>query len=183
MKHFIKIADFNILPALLQLERHPELWNENRDRKDRKITAHSEMDDIWLRYRKRDELKQDSDFLAKDFYPVWYPAIDKLFELRSIIMPVMNLTRGTHLGGCLITKLPPSGRILPHQDFGWHPEFFETKVYVPLKSNSNCINYVEEEALNMKSGEAWIFNNQKIHSVENNSNDDRITLIISIHSD
>lgn len=183
VRHFIKIGEVDIIPALVQLDAHPELWNVNRDRKDRDNTAHSEMSDIWLRYFPRDELTCDDDFKRKNVVE-WYPAINSLTEIRNIIFPIMAKLRATSLGGCLITKLAPGAKILPHTDKGnWHPEHFTTKVYIPLKANNCCYNVTEDETLVMRAGEAWVFSNLKVHSVENQGKDDRITLILSMRCD
>ena len=182
MKHFIGLGTVDVLPALLQLDRNPQLWNENRDRKDRAITAHNEMDDIWLRFRPREQLNCDDDYSSEHF-SIWYPAINPLYEMRSLIHQVMHRVNSTHLGGILITKIPPGGVIKPHIDSGWHATYHNCKVYVAIKSNAQCYNVCEDEVITMATGDVMTFDNTKLHSVENKSNDDRITLIISMHCD
>jgi aspartyl/asparaginyl beta-hydroxylase (cupin superfamily) len=83
-----------------------------------------------------------------------------------------------YLGGVLITRLPPGGMIAPHHDRGgWHAEYLNCKVYVPLWGD-DCLNTCEGEELVMKPGEAWTFDNLKVHSVHNRSTTDRAVLII-----
>lgn len=182
MRHFLKIGEFDPLPLLMQLERNEELWDQNADRITRSGTAHRDVNDIWLRYRAREELKCDQDFQEPHF-PVWYPAINKLFEARELAQQVIARTKATMLGGCLITRIPPGGQVLPHSDTGWHPNHYRTKVYCVLKNNPNCINYCAGEAIVMQPGACYIFNNLIEHSVVNNGDDDRISLIIALKCD
>ena len=79
-----------------------------------------------------------------------------------------------------MTRLPPGARILPHIDVGWHPTFNNTKCYVVLKANEQCFNHCVDETVIMRPGEAWLFNNRVIHSVDNNGDDERIALIMTM---
>jgi hypothetical protein len=40
------------------------------------------------------------------------------------------------------------------------------------------VNHCEDESIVMQAGEAWMFDNLNIHSVENNGATERITAII-----
>lgn len=180
MNHFQLLGNVDVGPAVRRLNKHPELWNQHRHRKDAQSTPHAAMDDIWLRFRPFAELKEPADYLQPhfaEFYPAWYA----LPELYPIVFGIMAKVRAVYLGGILITRIPPGGKILPHHDRGgWHAEFHNCKVYVPLKANDRCINRCEDEAVVMKPGEIWSFDNLKVHSVENNGETERVTLIISM---
>lgn len=168
---------------LKQLEDNPQLWNQNPERKLGTDSPHAQMSDIWLRFRPKSELTSLINY-AERHIPAWYPSREKLTEAERISLDMMAHLRCVQLGGVLITKIPPGGRILPHDDKGrWHPEFFNTKIYIPLASNSGCINRCEDDEVNMKTGEAWTFDNLKTHSVDNNGDTDRITLIISMRGE
>lgn len=176
MRHFGLITrGIDVLPLALALQRQPELWNANQERK---VGPHAAMSDIWIRYRPREELKTPQDYKGPHV-PVWYPAYYSLPQLRPIIFGLMQRVESVHLGGVLITKIPPGGRIEPHDDRGsWHAEYHNCKIYVPIQTNDECVNVCEDEAVCMQLGEAWTFNNLVTHSVENQGIDDRITLII-----
>lgn len=179
MKNFISIGTVDMLPVQLQLDRNPQLWNANPDRKTRDNSPHDEMNDIWLRFRKKEELTDVSKYSSEHF-PVWYPAINDLYDIRPIINQVMARVHCVHLGGVLITKIAPGSKVKEHRDHGWHAEYHNCKVYIPIKANENCINMCGDETMVMRVGEVWTFNNLLMHSVENWGNDDRITLIISM---
>lgn len=173
LKNFLKIAEgVDVLPLLLGLQRQPELWNRNTLRKEAPGTPHAEMTDIWVRFAEKEE-----DF-PKPHFATWYPAYWKLPQLRPIIFALMARVEATHLGGVLITRIPPGGVIHPHVDTGWHPEFYNTKLYVVLQSNPQCVFRVEDEKVSMRVGDVWRIDNTKEHEVVNAGDAERMTLII-----
>lgn len=175
MKNFHLIKS-GIDIALLgdQLARSPELWDANPQRRG---GVHAEMTDIWVRYRAIEELKEPKNYREPHF-GVFYPAWHALPALRPIVFDLMRDVEAVHLGAILITRIPPGGQILPHDDRGsWHAEFHNCKIYVPIANNPDCLNICEHDRLVMKTGEAWTFDNLRTHSVENNGDTERITLI------
>ncbi len=180
MRNFIKIADgVDVAPLLLALQRHPELWGRHDPRKTAPASPHGQMDDIWLRYRDyKDFDPKNREAFVSEHFPVWYPAFHSLPETRKIIFWLMARIEAVHLGGVLITRIPPKGKIEPHIDRGWHPEFYNVKLYVVLQSNPFCVSRVENEYVAMEPGSVWFFDNLKEHEVINNGDDERITLII-----
>lgn len=184
MQHFNKIAEgIDVSKVGLELTLHPELWNQYSNRKTFSGTSHKNTSDIWVRYNDPKVLADGYDKFTSEHDSVWYPAYDQLPSLRPIIFGLMAKVEATRLGGVLITKIPPGGRVLPHKDSGWHPEYYNTKVYVPIFSNQQCVNRCETELVAMKPGEAWYFNNLVEHEVVNDGNDDRVTLIICYRKD
>jgi hypothetical protein len=168
----------DVTPLRIALQLQPELWNTQAERKT-DGSPHQATSDIWLRYN-------DLAVLAAEGYEkftaqhdsVWHPAIRFLPQARQLIFWLMTRCEATRLGGVLITKIPPGGRVLPHVDAGWHPEYYNMKTYIPLQANPLCVNRVEDEHVTMAEGEAWYFDNTKEHEVVNDGTDDRITLIV-----
>jgi len=181
--HFRLIhAGLDVAPILTELEAAPDLWDENRDRTTRAETAHAASSDIWLRYFPRDTLHSDADF-QREGRCVFYPAWHRLPALHRVLWALVSTLQATEVGGALITRLPPGGRILPHADSAWHARWFNRKVYIPLKSNPWCINRCEDEVLSFRAGEIWEFNNLVEHEVRNDGPDERITVILCFHSE
>lgn len=184
MKYFQKIAEgIDVVPVALTLARQPDLWNSHFERKEFDGTSHACTSDIWVRYNDLANLSQGYEKYTDEHDSVWHPSYAKLPQLRSIIFGLMARVEAVRLGGVLITKIPPGGRVLPHADKGWHPEYYNTKLYVPILSNQNCINRVEDERVVMNAGDCWYFNNTFEHEVINNGDNDRITLIICMRCD
>ena len=178
MKYFEHLCDFDVKELEGQLDAQPELWNTHPERTSNDIFAGTS--DIWVRFRDKRELRELQHYLEPHF-AVYYPAWSSLPALRPIVRVLMALLGAEHLGGILITKIPPHGWIKPHSDRGcWHAEFYETKIYVPIKTNPLCVNRCEEEVMAMPRGQAWYFNNLVTHEVRNDGDTDRVTLIVCL---
>lgn len=179
MKNFLKIASgIDVLPLAIALQMHPELWDEHNERKEFENSSHKCTSDIWVRYNDPKNLSKGYDKYTSEHDSVWHPAAAKLPQLRPIIFGLMDRCEATRLGGVLITRIPAGGHVLPHADRGWHPEYFDLKVYVPIHSNPHCVNRVADEKVVMAPGDAWYFNNLKEHEVINGGDTERITLIV-----
>lgn len=167
----------DVKPLRAELAAHPELWGQRNARKG-PDSPHNAMQDIWLRYRHWDELTEGRKY-GEPHFATWYPEANLLPATKDIAHQLAAAMRAVYLGGVMITRIPPGGRILPHDDRGsWHAEFHNCKVYVPIRSNADCINYCDQDSAVMRPGEAWTFNNLLEHSVENNGSTDRETLIV-----
>ena len=176
MKNFTLVrSGIDVKPLREQLDRSPDLWNANPQRKN---GVHADMTDIWVRYRPLGELMEPKNYREPhwgEFYPAWFA----LPALKPIVFDLMRDVEAVHLGAILITRIPPGGQILPHDDRGsWHAEFHNCKIYVPILNNRDCVNVCEHDRLVMRPGEAWTFDNLKTHSVINDGDTDRITVIV-----
>lgn len=173
-----KIADgIDVAPLLAQLDAHPELWNVHRERK---TGPHTAMSDIWVRYFPRDVLTTSEAYRTQHPF-VFYPAWDVLTALHPIVGKLAQIEGAHLLGGILITRIPPGCKIGWHHDRGsWHAEHFDRKIYLPLRANDRCVNFVGEEHAVMVPGEAWFFDNLTDHAVENGGDTERITVIVCL---
>lgn len=180
MRHFQQIAaGVDVLPLLLDLYRQPELWNAHTAR-TAGAGPHSAVDDIWCRFRAFPDLTSPASY-DEPFTPVMYPAWSALPHLRPLVFSLMARLEAVQLGGILITRVSAGCQVAPHDDRGrWHPEFFRTKVYLPLASNDHCWNTCDDESVCMRAGEAWLFDNLKMHSTVNDGESDRVTLIVAM---
>lgn len=183
MSQFQKLADgIQVSPILAQLDARADLWNKNAARLGAN-SPHRETDDVWVRYRNPTELVGPKSY-AEPHFSVWYPAWWSLPALHDTVFALSALVRSTHMGGILLTRIPPGGRVYDHDDRGtWHSEFHNAKVWVPLRANENCFNRCADEMVHMGAGEAWAFDNLLPHSVENNGLTERIALICCFRRD
>lgn len=184
MKYFRKVADgIDISAALAELEAHPELWNVHHQRLKDQNGPFAGTSDIWVRYRAIEELTEPKKF-GEPHFAIFYPSWHLLPAIHPIVFDLMARERAVHLGGILITKIPPGGVIKPHHDRGgWHAEFYNSKIYVPLKTNGRCVNHCGDESVYMKCGEAWFFDNLVTHSVINRGDSERVTLIVCLRTE
>lgn len=184
MQHFTRIGDADVLQLNLQLAAHPELWNQHTGRTGHDGSPHSDVSDIWLRWRPESSLVAPENYNEPFTELEWYPAMALLPAARTILMSIMARVGGTALGGSLITRIPSGGAVKPHSDaMSWHANYFRTKVYTTIQSNPNCINWCAGESLVMEAGSVWTFDNLKEHSVFNEGAEDRITMMTAIRTD
>ena len=116
MRHFRRVTEgVDVSPMLAELEAAPDLWNEHRERTG-EGSPHAEADDIWLRFFPRERLLTQDDYRAEGrcvFYPAWW----RLPSLHRLAFDLMHALRCTEMGGVLITRIPPGGRVLLSDPF------------------------------------------------------------------
>ena len=98
--------------------------------------------------------------------------------LGSIEAELLAKHGSGHIVRAILVNLPSKCKIKPHQDYG--KSLKETlRYHLPIVTNKDVIFTVGGESKNLKEGLLWeIKNTEKIHSVINNGQTDRIHLII-----
>ena len=183
MKNFVKIHEgARTLPLLLALQRQPELFGVFNERAILPGTPHAGMTDIWLRYNDRrpfDAGERPWTEFNDQHQSVWYPAAERLPEVQPIVQGLMGLVGGEQLGGILITKLPPGGSIGTHVDGGWHASYYD-KYCVAIKSEPGTIFGFPDGEMHQRTGDIHWFRNDVPHWVTNQTDDERIVMIVCI---
>jgi len=172
---------FNVEPLVADIHRHPWLWNQHPFRNSQPGGPHDEIDDIWVRYNDYSNFKSDRQAFNEKHESVWYPAYHALPRLREIIFPLMCAVEGEHLGGILMTRIPPGASCKPHVDKAWHSDYYD-KYIVQLESASGQAFHFDGESLSAEPGQVYWFDNSQRHWVVNDSGHDRMSLIICIRS-
>lgn len=165
-----------------ELAAHKDLWNLYNLRTCAVDSPHREVDDLWIRYRRQSEFDPDNpqDF-SNEHESVWYDAYYQLPAIEWIIAQVQAHLGDFELGGVLLTRIPPGGQVYPHSDAGkWHPEYYTDKVLILVKSAPGQKFCYEGEEHEGEAGEVFIFDNRPVHWVTNDSDTDRISLILAI---
>ena len=131
--------NIDIMPLLKSLKTNAYLFGQIPFR-GLDESPHREMTDIWIRYKDIIPNLNSGDFsnFTDEHESVWYPASREVPEVKKVIFDVMHGVYGERLGGVLITKLPPGGKIYPHKDAGWHAEFYE-KYFIPIQNAPGAI--------------------------------------------
>ena len=167
-RNFTKVMqNGNPQPLLDQLAEHPELWNTNNVRTSKPYTAHHDVDDIILRYP-RPNVNQYN-----------YPSFNVLSAALPIVMALMQAIHCEALGRVLISRLPPGGIIGLHDDTlpGGLPMYY-SRYQVPLQSKLGMRFICDGEECNMEAGSIYWFNNTLLHEVRNESDIDRISMVV-----
>lgn len=123
-----------------------------------------------------------AQFVGEEHESVWYPAAYQLTHLCSLIFDLMHLYRVERLGGVLITRIPPGGKVLPHIDGGWHASYYE-KIALQLKSAPKQGFCFADGSFECEPGTAYAFDNSQEHWVNNDSDVERVTCIICVRRD
>lgn len=155
-----------------------DLWDEYPQRRTAYNSPHSEMTDIWVRYKNPEQCLKTGDWSAftEKHESDWLKDIS---TIKDMCYKLMSFLDGEQLGGVLITKLPAGGKIAPHTDGGWHASYYD-KYFVPIKNEKGAKFCFEDGEIEPEAGEVYAFRNDKLHWVENNSSEDRIAMIICI---
>lgn len=178
MKNIETLArGINVMPILLQLKRNPQLWGKLADRTQNHDSPHRETSDIWVRYGGGSYEESQAAHES-----VWLDAANFLPEAKSLARTTMNLVQGDALGGILITRIPPGGKVHPHSDSGWHALNYD-KFAIQLAAHQQQAFCYEDGRHVTAPGDLYWFNNQSEHWVINDSPVERITLIICIKLD
>lgn len=164
-----------------EIALNSHLFGEFSARTDSPESPHSEIKDIWLRYGDISEMIESGDYskIADEHDSIW---LQDLPEAKNICFKVMSMVNGERLGGVLITRLPPGGKIAPHVDGGWHAAYYR-KYYVPIKNAAGSVFGFIDGVIDPDIGDVWEFDNSVLHWVNNDSDSERIAMIICIRGD
>lgn len=182
--HLCVTESLDVLPLQQELLANLDEFDKYNQRRTFPNSPHAQMNDIWVRYN------DINPFLAKgslegfeaEHDSVWYPVIDKLPSVKNVVFDLMRIVDGERLGGILITKLPPGGHIKRHTDAGWHAQYYD-KFYVPILNSKGSIFGFDDGIIDPELGQAWWFDNSNPHWVDNNSDTDRIAMIVCIRTE
>jgi len=141
-------------------------------------SPHKEMTDIWVRYKNPEECIKSGDWssFGLEHKSEWLKDVPMIKDISNQLMEFLN---GSVLGGILITKLSAGGKIHPHTDSGWHAEYYD-KYLIPIKNSYGAIFCFDNGTIKPKEGDVYAFRNDVTHWVDNNSDDDRIAMVICI---
>lgn len=158
----------------MELEDHPEIWDEYAFRTQDKRSPHRECSDIWVRYNAIENLGEKFNDKHE---AVWYRSSDKIPAVKRICADMLSEIGADEFGGVLITRIPPHSQVYPHSDHGWHAEYYE-KFAILLRGNAMQTFCFTDAEHRCEPGDSFTFNNQATHWVLNPTDVPRETLII-----
>jgi len=182
MKYFQKIAEgVDVMPLAHAVIRQPELFNANRFRTTFPNTPHGEVDDILIRFSDTEKCPTTGQVIG-DENLIWHPAYYKLPEIRPLLLAVMNRVGAYALDRVLISRLRPGRQVKPHadNDGSYVHEVGRARYHLALQGLPGSNYTTGDETVCMRTGELWWFAALEVHSVQNNSADDRIHLLIDV---
>jgi hypothetical protein len=165
---FGKVDSEPLTEALLAAD--DAVWNEYVERQ-KSYEVHEQTRSIVLLFA------EVSNWPAVDIskQPGWERFADKAVPLMHQIIRNWYPPGGTIIRA-MAAKLMAGGRIVPHRDS--HPSFAAGhRIHVPIATNSRVRFMIDGHAAPFEVGHAYEINNQKVHSVMNKSDRDRIHFI------
>jgi len=75
-----------------------------------------------------------------------------------------------------LLRLDPGAVVPEHADINYH-WFYRVRVHIPIVTRPEVRFHCDGESVHMQGGEAWLFDNWRLHSVENPTPDTRIHLV------
>lgn len=172
-------SGFDVGPLVKQIQASPGVWNRHRERIEMYGTPHNGVSDIWVRYNDWANYSGDWAAFHEPHESVWYPVVSEIPAAWSLARKVRRHVGAETIGGVLITRIPPGGRVEPHVDGGWHARHYD-KYAVQLLGNQRQAFCFEDSELRPEPGDLYTFDNSRLHWVTNDSDTDRMTLIICL---
>jgi len=181
MRHFLCLAQgLETRPLVLALWQQPHLWNQHTQRTTMPGSPVACCDDCFLRFQPLPGVTLHGLPEVLDPHETyWYPAAQALPEARPLIFEAMRLVQGERLGRVIITRLPPGGHILPHNDADANSAYYHF-MHLLLAGSAQTRFRCGDEVVLMLPGELWLFDNLLEHELHNDGPEDRLSLIIAI---
>ncbi|GAC1609426.1 MAG: hypothetical protein NVS3B3_15990 [Aquirhabdus sp.] len=191
-KHF-KLIDtgFCTWPYMMQLLANQDLFGSRNyrtvSRYDGELSPHRDSSDIWVRHQKYDEMgdydkPEEKDCLMKPAVSEWYPEALKLPAAFDMAAQVCMRLGAIQMGGHYVIKIGPGKKVHPHKDFSWHSTYYN-KYMVILKSQPGVVFGWEDSGnLIPETGDLWNFENDTLHWVHNDSDEDMYIATFSVRT-
>jgi hypothetical protein len=170
--NFKKIADFNVDRLISIVQGMGDEWLLDTSRQDsfetHKHTLSYFVYKADLRWQKGEPFFVETNVAN----------LELLDAVEDIIQDLEALHNGSR-GNVLLIKLLAGQDIPEHVDSG---DYLTTtrRHHLPIITSSDTMFGVGIEELNMQEGECWEINNTRTHYVRNNSQTDRVHLLVDI---
>jgi uncharacterized protein YecA (UPF0149 family) len=89
---------------------------------------------------------------------------------------------GQVIGRSRLMRLAPGTKVPSHSDTNLH-WYRRVRIHIPVITDDEVIFKCGSKSLNMKAGDAWIFDSWKYHEVHNNGQTNRVHLVIDTCGD
>jgi hypothetical protein len=173
---------FDVEPLVRELYFASDAWDKIPYRTKFRGSPHREISDIWVRYNHLDNYYNNPQTFNDEHIAVWYPVVSQLPSARMMAIALADMLEADRMGAVLITKIPPGKQVYRHVDPGWHAKFYE-KYVIQIRGNSRQAFRFDDEELRAETGQCYWFDNQFPHWVVNESDEDRISLIVCLRRD
>jgi hypothetical protein len=96
--------------------------------------------------------------------------------MQSPFLQQILASFGVVWGRSRLMRLAPGASVPRHADINYH-WFTRVRLHIPIVTHPEVRFHCGDESVHMEAGEAWLFDNWRLHSVENPSEHERIHLV------
>jgi hypothetical protein len=169
---FIHHKTYNVSLIKKEILSLKKEWFDDTSRQDM-LGVHENTNTLFL-------TNFDFNWRSKDQYKI--KKLYQTYKIWDYVDPIIKDLENIHNGSVakvMFPRLKSNSKIHKHGDANEYLEIVR-RHHIPIITNNNVFFYISDGVLNMLEGECWEINNMKEHEVINNSNEDRIHLIIDI---
>lgn len=182
MKHFKLVGvGIDVTPYLEEISANSKLWSMDTSRQDH-IVKQRETQAMTLRSHAPQAIE---DSKARATMPVRYRGLpsemSSYFPLASRYVDDLTHSMQGAMGRAVIVRLKPTGTIYPHTDDGLY-WLLRDRYHLVVKSQNGSHFRAGGEEMRMREGELWWFDPTVPHEAFNDSDEDRIHIIVDILS-
>lgn len=181
MQNFYKIGKVDTTPIKAALTEKEYLWNQNPDRlMGFNLVEKAEFDDIWVHMpvsavnMSRDEIM--ANLAVASHGTKWHKAYYDL-PVKPILMHIFSHLDAEAFGRVFISRLMPGKNIFEHKDIDL--DAF-ARFHVAIDNYPGAVFKCDGEDFTPETGDVFWFNNSKNHSVINNSEFPRLTMVVDL---
>lgn len=113
---------------------------------------------------------KDNDYFSGQMLPT--PHLQRCNYIKQIMGNFDEVIARSRL-----MRLAPGCQVKTHVDFNYH-WYSRVRIHIPITTAPNVIFYCGDKNIHMSAGECWIFDSWRAHKVVNNSEQDRVHLVI-----
>ena len=166
------IGEFDISRIVNELGKlAPEVWDLNQSRQN-KFGVHIHTKSIFI-----NDVPISWD--GAGYYVEQYFVNDALNSLTNDIVTKLENHFSGKVGKTLYINLPAKQKIATHTDNGYYLTGVH-RCHIPIITNDQVDFILGKQTVHMKPGVCYEINNAGLHGVVNNSDTDRIHLLIDI---
>jgi hypothetical protein len=176
----------HIQKLLAKIEQHPELWRLNTERQNTPGSAHHDTDCIYIVGPREMTLESVFNDLEGETYPALDYLLHEVTQLTGMAQAFaaswdQPQQREPKLGRVMIVNLHQGGAIDEHLDEGAYADHFD-RFHLVLSARPGVKFHVGPYHFECEVGQLWWFNHKLPHRVVNESDDDRLHLIVDMVS-